>query len=153
MINFTHCFNNFNFLFDQQLVLCSFVPKPRKVVNIISSVPRHIQPISSKTPLIVQEFSQYMGVDRADQLISNHTCTRKTNRWTMKIFFHIIDVALMNTYILYEEDQLRIVRVYSKSRKKFALKLCEELTKPHAAERIIGCKNSRTLSSIEKLVG
>lgn len=41
------------------------------------------------------------GVDRSDQLTSYYSCPRKTIRWYKKIIFHLLDITVLNSFILY----------------------------------------------------
>ena len=53
--------------------------------------------------------SQWGGVDKSDQYISyhNHKVTRKTYKYWKTLFFHLIDIALVNSHILYTWKQLQ----------------------------------------------
>ena len=85
----------------------------RKVVYLLSSFgrPDVIQIRSRRNkaeeiarPHIVHVYNQYMGgVDRADQLVSYQSVALKTVKWWKKLFFHIINLALVNAYKLYQE--------------------------------------------------
>ncbi|KAJ8959751.1 hypothetical protein NQ314_006180 [Rhamnusium bicolor] len=57
--------------------------------------------VEKEKPICVIDYNQNMsGVDRSDQMISYYTTPRKTIRWYLKVFFHLIDVCLWNsTYI------------------------------------------------------
>lgn len=41
------------------------------------------------------------GVDKSDQFISYHKVTRKTAKYWKTCFYHLIDVAIVNSHILY----------------------------------------------------
>lgn len=43
------------------------------------------------------------GVDRADQLTSYYSSPRKTIRWYKKVVFHLLDLTVLNSYILYKK--------------------------------------------------
>jgi len=52
-------------------------------------------------PAIVADHKRHMGyVDRADRMANNYTATRRTWKWTKKLFFHLLDLAILNSYIL-----------------------------------------------------
>lgn len=40
-------------------------------------------------------------VDKADMLISAIDCLRKPVNWYRKVFFHVLDIAMLNAYVLY----------------------------------------------------
>jgi hypothetical protein len=44
------------------------------------------------------------GVDRFDQKIKPYECLRKSVRWYMKLFFHLMDITIMNAHIVYKKS-------------------------------------------------
>ena len=42
------------------------------------------------------------GVDRSDQMLSHHNVLMKCMRWWKTLFFHMIDIAVVNSYILFQ---------------------------------------------------
>lgn len=58
---------------------------------------------SIKCPLAIVQYTKHMrGVDRFDQLREYHTVTRKSRKWWMRIFYFLLDCALVNNFILYQ---------------------------------------------------
>ena len=56
-------------------------------------------------PTVVADYNQYMlGVDKMDQLISYYSFLHKSIKWWRKVFFWILEVAAVNSYILYKEQ-------------------------------------------------
>lgn len=54
-------------------------------------------------PKCIKEYNENMGsVDKTDMLLSSVECVRKTIKWYKKIFFHLIDLSLLNAYSLYK---------------------------------------------------
>ena len=43
------------------------------------------------------------GVDSSDQLICKYNTLRKTDKYWKTIFYHLLDIARINSYILYKE--------------------------------------------------
>ena len=43
------------------------------------------------------------GVDRSDQLIKNYNILRQTRKYWKMLFLHYVDIAIVNSYILYKE--------------------------------------------------
>jgi hypothetical protein len=43
------------------------------------------------------------GVDKSDQLLNKYNMLRKTNKWWKTLFFHFIDIARVNSYILFQD--------------------------------------------------
>jgi len=53
-------------------------------------------------PAIVADYNCHMGhVDNLDRLANSYTASRRTWKWTKKLFFHLLDLAIVNSYILY----------------------------------------------------
>ena len=57
-------------------------------------------------PRTIDRYNKYMnGVDRSDQLIGTNNVMRKCLRWWKTLFFHLIDIAIVNGFILFQEHQ------------------------------------------------
>lgn len=53
-------------------------------------------------PECVLKYNQSMGsVDKTDMLLSSIECVRKTIKWYKKVYFHLIDLSLLNSYSVY----------------------------------------------------
>ena len=53
-------------------------------------------------PSVIQEYNQSMGgVDLSDMLISLYRTSFKTKRWYLKLLFHCVDIAKVNSWLLY----------------------------------------------------
>ena len=53
-------------------------------------------------PQIVKQYNKSMGgVDLADMLITLYRIPCKTKRWYQKIFWHLVDIAKVNAWLLY----------------------------------------------------
>lgn len=51
----------------------------------------------------IKEYNRHMGgVDLMDGLLGRYHIRMKTRKWTNRIFFHLLDMALVNAYILYQ---------------------------------------------------
>lgn len=62
----------------------------------------HITGASIKKPACVVDYTQKMRlVDKADMLISSIQCVRKTLKWYKKLFFHMLDMCMLNSYYMY----------------------------------------------------
>ena len=52
-------------------------------------------------PTIVADYNRHMGyVERADRMANSYTASRRTWKWTKKLFFHLLDLAILNSYFL-----------------------------------------------------
>ena len=55
-------------------------------------------------PMCVHDYNTNMGgFDRSDQLLSYCSTPRKTIKWYKKVFFHLLDIAVMNSYVLFKK--------------------------------------------------
>ena len=55
-----------------------------------------------KKPSCVVEYNEKMGaVDRSDMMLSSVECVRKSTKWYKKLYFHAIDLCLLNAHALY----------------------------------------------------
>jgi hypothetical protein len=81
-------------------------------------------------PQMVQVYNKGMGgVDLADQLLSYYRVHIKTKKWYRHVFFHLLSVAVVNSWLLYRRDcdfekmpqQQRIPLI------KFQMKIAESL--------------------------
>jgi len=92
------------FGFHDQLTLVSFVPKPGKAVLAISTLHHDATTdaqMSNKPEIILHYNGTKSGVDNMDHLATMHTTRRKINRWPMVLFFNILDIAGIASYILW----------------------------------------------------
>jgi len=52
-------------------------------------------------PAFVADYNRHMGcVDKADRMANGYTSSHRTWKWTKKLFFHLLDMTILNTYIL-----------------------------------------------------
>ena len=66
--------------------------------SVVKSVP---------CPEMLMKYNESMGgVDKSDQYISYHKISRKTAKYWKTCFFHLVDVALVNSHILYNWIQI-----------------------------------------------
>ena len=52
-------------------------------------------------PALVADYNRHMGyVNKGDRMANTYTASRRTWKWTKKLFFHLLDLAVLNSYIL-----------------------------------------------------
>ena len=62
--------------------------------------PNGVQVINK--PYGIDEYNKYMGaVDKAGQLVQYYGYNNFSKKWWKRVFFHVLDVTLVNAYILY----------------------------------------------------
>jgi len=88
---------------DKREVLMLSTLHSGKLVNVEAGKRRSKkgQPIQ-KPDCVVDYNSSMGGIDRVDQLTSYYTPLRKSIKWYRKVVLHVLDISLLNAYILYK---------------------------------------------------
>ena len=56
-------------------------------------------------PEVILDYNKYMlGVDKIDQLVSYYSFIHKSVKWWRKVFFWLLEVAVVNSYVIYKEE-------------------------------------------------
>ena len=56
-------------------------------------------------PSVIADYNKYMlGVDKLDQLVSYYSFLHKSVKWWRKVFFWLLEVSVVNSYVIYKED-------------------------------------------------
>ena len=78
-----------------------------------------------RKPVVVEQYNQHMcGVDHGDQLLCYYGFSHRTLKWWRRAFFHLIEVAIVNAYILYLLTPCSGRRM---THKEFRVQLAKEL--------------------------
>ena len=91
------------------------------------------QPIYVRQPHVVDSYKNMSGVDKSDQLIGRYETPRKTNKWWKTLFYRFLDVAQMNSFIMFRDwtekhpDVPELQRPKSFSQLDFTLELIKQL--------------------------
>ena len=94
--------------------------KDKRNVRMISTKHRHAMVENTNKrgnkkikPQCILDYNRYMsGIDKSDQMMSYYSTPRKTIRWYRKIFFHLFDICLWNSFYAYKKiKQLPKVRL------------------------------------------
>ena len=68
-----------------------------------------------------------LGVDRLDQRMSYYHFIRKSVKWWRKVFFWIVEVAVVNAYTLYlQHTDAQRKLTHKEFRREIILSLCEQ---------------------------
>ena len=131
--------------FTKHSTLVSFVPKKNRAVLLISSM-HHTKETDTETgkPEIIAFYNTTKGgVDSLDQKYVTYSTSRRTCRWSMAIFFGILNITSVNAHILYSafRDNAAIKRF------DFMKGLAIQLIQPYLYERLVNTKLPKTLRS------
>ncbi|GBN56758.1 hypothetical protein AVEN_71864-1 [Araneus ventricosus] len=67
-----------------------------------------IKKLTTTKPKIVSDCNKHMGyVDLGDRMASTYTFTRQTRKWTKKLFFSLIDIAVLNAFLVLKSNQTK----------------------------------------------
>jgi len=142
------------FCFDGPLTLASYKPKPSKMVYMLSSCDEDAAiNLTTGKPEIIMFYNQTKGgVDAFDQMCSSMSCSRKTNRWPMTMFYGMLNIAFVNSYIIYTHN---ILSKQEKpiNRREYMKQLSFELCAPWMRSRLRIPTLQRSLrENIEKIL-
>ena len=79
-------------------------------VNPVGKIDHWVKSANARSqvdcPQIVLHYNKSMGgVDLADMLIQLYRIEVKTTRWYIKVFWHMVDIAKVNSWLLYRRHQ------------------------------------------------
>lgn len=144
------------FLFRDGMTAVSYKPNDKKVVTLISSMHDDNAINENGKPEIVMVYNTTKGaVDTFDQMCGHMNCNRKTQRWPLCIFYNMMNIALINSYVVFAHNTLRRSGGTAKpiSRQQFMLELHKELTKPWQEIRMTQRNMNRALKqSIQRVL-
>ena len=86
------------FGFQKDIMLVSYVPKPKKTVILVSTlhVDKEVDPNSGEQqkPSVITFYNATKGgMDTADQMCATYNVARNIKRWPMAVFFAMLNVA------------------------------------------------------------
>ena len=146
------------FGFHEKITICSYVPNKNKAVILLSSM--HLDTATrgdeKKKPEIILHYNKNKsGVDTMDQMLTRYSTKRRTNRWPLTIFFNMLDISSLATYIIYYENNY-MLKKRKFERRMFLRQLGEELARPSIEKRAANSKITRIFSTrlaIESVIG
>ena len=123
------------FGFQEHATLVYFTPKKNKSVVLLSTMHRDAAvDAKTKKPEIIQFYNSTKGgVDTVDQLCGNYSVSRRTRRWPLCVFFHLVNIAGVNGQILFNKTRKSVDE--AQNRRQFLKNLAMSLMKPHLQDR------------------
>ncbi|CAI6375449.1 unnamed protein product [Macrosiphum euphorbiae] len=138
--------------FTKDLTLLSYVPKPNKAVLVISSMhnQKGFDNDVQKPEIISYYNSTKGGVDALDEKCSIYSTGRRTRRWPLAIFYRLLDVSSVNSYVLYNSFKNN----ETMTRADYLKSLAFELVSPELETRFENTCISREIrSGIGRVLG
>ncbi|XP_045458229.1 piggyBac transposable element-derived protein 4-like [Melitaea cinxia] len=134
------------FGFHQSCTLVSYIPKPNKVVILMSTM-HNDSAIDADTgdrrkPEIITYYNRTKnGVDLVDKMCSLYDVSRNSRRWPLTVFFDLINLSALNALCIYTANKnYEAVR-----RRNFLIDLSLAWMKPQARRRLDNNKLPRSL--------
>ncbi|KAK4322174.1 hypothetical protein Pmani_007085 [Petrolisthes manimaculis] len=137
------------FAFIKDITILSYVSrkasKAKNNVMLLSSM--HTQPSigDSGKPEIIEFYNSTKGgVNTFDQMCGAYSTARKTRRWTLSMFYAMLNAGLINAWIIHGLNKQRTGGHFIQ-RKAFLQELALDLMKPHAQHRLDESRISQSL--------
>ncbi|KAK9744138.1 Transposase IS4 [Popillia japonica] len=91
------------FAYDKNITLVSYIPKQKKNVILVSSLHHDdkIHEPTGKPEMIIDYNESKGGVDTLDKMCAAYDCARGTQRWPMVIFDALLNIAGVNSMVLF----------------------------------------------------
>ena len=126
------------FGFAENMTVVSYVPQKLRCVNLLSTMhyDKSIDEGEQRKPLIILDYNHTKGsVDVIDQCVHNYTCSRQTRRWPNKIFFNIIDIAALNSFLIWKLEHPEWNSRKNFKRRLYLIELSKDLMQPQMLAR------------------
>lgn len=120
---------------DNGLVLSVYQGSKKKNVILLSSHHEKVfidpeELILKKKPNTIIDYNNTkFGVDSLDQMARFYSVKAPTRRWPLQIFYNILNLASINSWVLYKKILKKKI-----SRRKFLIKLIEEIEETFVAK-------------------
>jgi hypothetical protein len=119
------------FCFKDEKTLLSYCPKKNKLVLLLSTFHHtdDIDPESgdSNKPYILTFYNSTKGgVDTVDEYKSRYSVSRTSNRWPLTIFFSLLNIAGINSFIILRANSGQIENPRKNFLKSLSKELCED---------------------------
>lgn len=142
------------FCFDGSKVMVTYQAKQSKQVVLLSTTHEKAEINESGKPDIVEFYNATKGaVDTFDEMSCTMSCSRKTRRWPLCIFYGMLNSIIINSFVIYVHQAVSN-KIKPMSRREFAKEISDQLTTPQIQERQKLPNLSRNLKrNIEDVIG
>lgn len=132
--------NSSKFGYSKECLLVSYVPNKNKNVLMLSTMHKQgdidVESGEQRKPEVITFYNFTKGgVDVVDELKAEYSVARISCRWPLTIFFTLINIAGINSQIIYKANTDTTI-----SRRQFLKYLGQDLCKPFMVQRL-NCKN------------
>lgn len=114
--------------FREEATIVSYCPKKGKLVTLLSTMHndgKNDKSNEKKKPEIILSYNTTKaGVDTMDQMTRCYTVKRMTRRWPLVVFYNMIDVSVLNCFIIWKSITNSTI-----NRRQFIINLGKELAK------------------------
>ena len=136
---------------NDDLLVVKYRPKVNKYVHMLTTIHneqtrqvnvrgRHHTRVQK--PVCVIDYNSYMGgVDKVDQFLQPYNATRKTLKWYRKVALHLMQIAMLNAWILYVKSTGSDITFF-----KFQLDVCGNLIFQGHVDQNLGNPNLMRLT-------
>lgn len=102
--------------------------------------------VNKEKPKCVINYNNNMGaVDRSDMMVSFNDSTRKTIKWYSKLFFHLLDICVLNAFYMFKEHQKKTNPAVKLRIMEFRLNLIRQLFENHFTAKNAGKNVARPI--------
>ncbi|CAK1587951.1 unnamed protein product [Parnassius mnemosyne] len=123
------------FCYDKQSTIVSYKPKHNKNVLLLSTTHGNGTIAPSGKPDIIEFYNSTKGaVDTFDQMCSGMSCSRKTQRWPLCYFYGMLNMAIINSYVIYVHNNVKQGKKPA-SRRCFTKDVSVKMTEPWLRKR------------------
>ncbi|KAF2902881.1 hypothetical protein ILUMI_03302 [Ignelater luminosus] len=118
------------FGYQDKVMLASYWPKKEKIATLLPIVHDSGQISETekkKMQMIIDYNKTKSGVDTMHKLARTYIVKRKTRRWSVTVFYNMIDISVLNAYIIWRHlnEDWRIKKGYK--RREFLMQLGKKL--------------------------
>lgn len=93
---------------NKQVILASTYVRACPVENIQRSDKKEKKRIPITCPKLTKEYNMHMGgVDLMDSFLGRYRIRMKSRKWYMRIFYHLLDLTVINSRVLYKKVKER----------------------------------------------
>ena len=139
------------FAYTNELQLVSYMYKKDKAIIILSSSSPNtsVSEESKKKPGLILDYNDTKyGVDMLDKMTMDSSFTRATRRWTVNMFYNMLDMICHNALVAY-----RISKNVKVKKREFLERLVTDLCVPNTSAREPGPKLRKVVKgTISKFV-